>query len=239
MKSNSETKLLLILGAIAVLGGGALFGLNRQQNRPIQEPKPTVTSQEGFNDLLKDARHEKGSPDAKLTIVEFGDFECDPCRRAYTNVTSKLEKIPDIRFVYRHLPLEMHPSAIPAAIASEAAARQGKFWEMYSVLFSGPLPPLMDDAYLRASARKAGRDLARFERDRKDAALKDLVEADMALAERLKISSTPSFFIKDESGKVSYLSRGDDLKALLEKKRLLPAAPSPVADGAQPGPSRP
>ncbi len=244
MKLNSETKLLLGLGIFVLLGAGALFGLNRAQNPPSktqEAQKPPAFNQQAFDDLLQGARHEKGKPDAPITIVEFGDFECAPCRRAYANVTSKVEKLPNVRFVYRHLPLPMHSTAVPAAIASEAAARQGKFWEMYALLFGKSAPTELDDEYLRKSARRIGLDMARFEQDIKDPAVKAIVDADQALADRYKIVSTPTFIIKDETGAVSFADRSDDLIAFLEQKQLLPpgSAPggggSPVANDAPPG----
>ncbi len=133
--------------AFVVLGAGLLFFLGRLGDppaRPAQARTPAAT----FDALLKDASHVKGSPDAPLTIIEFADFECPSCRRAYGSVASRFGKTIPARFVFRHLPLEMHPTAFPAAVAAEAAARQHKFWEMYDALFDPKAPPL-DDAYLK------------------------------------------------------------------------------------------
>src|SRR5271166_1824128 len=83
------------------------------------------------------ADHSLGSPHAPVTLIEYGDFECPSCRVAVQTPKLLLEQFPNrIRFIYRHFPLEdAHPHARLAAEASEAAAAQGKFWEMHDLLF--------------------------------------------------------------------------------------------------------
>lgn len=80
--------------------------------------------------------HVKGNTKAKVTLIEYSDFECPFCQRFHPTVKQLLEKYgKDIRFVYRHFPLRFHPQAVPAGLASECAAEQGKFWEMHDMLF--------------------------------------------------------------------------------------------------------
>ena len=81
--------------------------------------------------------HLEGSLHARVTLVEYGDFECPSCKVAVTTPKLLLERFPNkVRFIFRHFPLqEAHPHALMAAEASEAAAAQGKFWQMHDVLF--------------------------------------------------------------------------------------------------------
>jgi protein-disulfide isomerase len=81
--------------------------------------------------------HVRGPVRAPVTLVEYGDFQCPTCGQAYWALEELEARFPrDLRFVYRHFPLtEIHPLALPAAEAAEAAAAQGKFWEMHGILF--------------------------------------------------------------------------------------------------------
>ena len=82
--------------------------------------------------------HIRGAPDAPITLVEYGDYECPYCRALTTVVDGLLERLGDrLRFVFRHFPLTpAHPHAFHAAEAAEAAAAQGKFWELHDLLFT-------------------------------------------------------------------------------------------------------
>lgn len=137
----------------------------------------------------------KGRATAPVTIAEFAEFQCPFC----LNVTATLQQIEAkyqdrVRFVWKHLPLvRIHQHAMDAAVAAEAARNQGKFWEYHDKLFANQKQLELDD--LRKYARELGLDLARFDRDREDPELKTKVQADMAEATSLGITSTPTFFI--------------------------------------------
>jgi protein-disulfide isomerase len=80
--------------------------------------------------------HVRGKADAKVTLIEYSDFECPYCAKHIASVDQALKDFPnDVRVVYRHFPLSFHPNAQKAAVASECAAKQGKFWEMHDELF--------------------------------------------------------------------------------------------------------
>ena len=99
-----------------------------------------------------------------------------------------------MRIVWRHLPLvSIHKNAMPAAIASEAARKQGKFWEFHDKVFANQSKLTLDD--LRRYAQEAGLDMARFDKDFLDPALKKRVDDDMAEAKSLGITGTPGFFV--------------------------------------------
>ena len=150
-----------------------------------------------------DRDHVRGNPDAPLTLVEYGDFECPFCSRATGSIDQVRAHFGDkLRYVWRHLPLErVHPRALDAARASEAAALQGKFWEMARELFDHPDDLEWSDIYRYAVA--AGCDIERFDKDVRVHASKVLhrVQDDAQDAELMDLSSTPTFFVNGKRHK--------------------------------------
>ena len=233
MKFSGETKLLLALALFAALGAGFLVLTSRPPAPPA--PERDVT-QAAFDAVLKNAAHTRGPADAPAVLVEFADFECPACRRAHATVLKELGKGAPVRFVYRHFPFEgQHPMALPAAVASEAAARQGKFWEMYDALFDWERTKL-DEAFIERAARKVGLDMARFRKDREDPTLAAAVRADQRLGTEQGVDQTPTFFLRDAEGKVSQVVGRDALSRLLAEKKLLPPGASGSGPEAPPGP---
>src|SRR5439155_12627270 len=107
--------------------------------------------------------HNLGASHAPVTVVEYGDFECPNCKQAAPAVKLLLERFPGrVRLVWRHFPLEeVHPHALGAAMAAEAAAAQGKFWAMHDLLFQnqGHLKP----QHLRGYAERLELDMTRYD----------------------------------------------------------------------------
>jgi protein-disulfide isomerase len=136
-----------------------------------------------------------GNPHALVTLVEFTDYQCPYCRRADATV-QKLRALygDDLRVVIAERPLPMHERARPAALAALAASAQGRFEAMHARLFAGEL----DDATLASAAKDSGLDLARFEADRAQVAPGLLAQSD-ALATKLDVKGTPSFFVNGRS----------------------------------------
>jgi protein-disulfide isomerase len=139
--------------------------------------------------------HIKGSETAAITLIEYGDFECPFCARAHQALTSLLPQYgDDVRLVYRHMPLtNMHPDATPAAEAAEAAAAQGKFWEMHDALFAGQ-DDLSDEAF-QAMAEDIGLDGAAFTDALQSGAGAKKVASDAASGHQAGARRTPTFFI--------------------------------------------
>ena len=136
----------------------------------------------------------RGPANAPIAIVEFSDFECPFCLRAFPTVTELLSTYGDrIRLAYRHYPLPNHPNARPAAEASACANEQGKFWQYHDRLFSSPgklsgedLKQHAVDLGLNAAAFNACVDARKYQKD---------VETDIAAGEAAGVSGTPAFFI--------------------------------------------
>lgn len=139
--------------------------------------------------------HVKGDENAKITLIEYADFECPYCARAYQSLAALMPKYgKDVRLVYRHFPLtDMHPDAQPAAEASEAAGAEGKFWEMHDALFEGQ-DDLSDDA-ITDMAQDIGLDAGKFQDAWQSGKFAKRVESDAATASQAGVHRTPTFFI--------------------------------------------
>jgi Na+/H+ antiporter NhaA len=139
--------------------------------------------------------HIRGPDDAPVTLVEYGDFECPYCGMAEGTIRELLAQHgDDVQYVFRHLPLsDVHPSAQLAAEASEAAAAQGKFWEMYDMLLAhqGELTPRDLTNYATA----LGLDVDRFKDELRTRVYAQRVSEDVASADESGVSGTPTFFI--------------------------------------------
>jgi Na+/H+ antiporter NhaA len=141
--------------------------------------------------------HVRGPTDAPVTVVEYGDFECPYCGRAEPIVRELLAQRADVRYVWRHLPLtDVHPHAQLAAEASEAAARQGAFWEMHDLLLDNQDALRAED--LRGYAERVGLDGERFDRDMEADAGAAAIADDVDGADLSGVSGTPTFFINGQ-----------------------------------------
>lgn len=176
-----------------------------KQNKSSEEIKKVldtvgqeVTKQAAASKALPipvDGAPSKGPKDAKITVVIFSDFECPYCAQAHQQVEA-LQKhfgAQNIRMAYRHLPLSFHPNAMPAAVASMAAHRQGKFWEYHDKLFANQEKLTAAD-FLRY-AKELKLNVEQFQKDLKDPAVAKTVQEDLQLATKLNVPGTPSFYI--------------------------------------------
>jgi protein-disulfide isomerase len=136
----------------------------------------------------------KGNPNAKIAIVEFSDFQCPFCSRVGPTLKKISEEYSDdVRIVFKHLPLRIHPKAPAAHAAAEAAHRQGKFWEMHDKIFGNQRE--LDETKYVAYATELGLDLDKFNADRKSAEVRKRLDADSSEASKLGVTGTPAFFV--------------------------------------------
>jgi Na+/H+ antiporter NhaA len=139
--------------------------------------------------------HIRGPEDAPVTLLEYGDFECTYCGQAENVIRELLATFgDDVRYVWRHLPLnDVHPNAQLAAEAAEAAAAQGQFWEMHDLLLNhqGELRP----EHLKAYAKQLGLDAERMTGELRRREHAPRVSEDVASADESGVSGTPTFFI--------------------------------------------
>lgn len=142
--------------------------------------------------------HAQGAPDAPLVLIEYGDYQCRLCGRAYQAVKALQERFgPELRFVFRNMPLSRtHPEAQLAAEAAEAAGAQGKFWEMHDALYENQHS--LGPELIRELARKIGLDMRRFEEDLAEHRFHQKVRQDFMGGVRSGVNGTPTFFINGE-----------------------------------------
>ena len=147
--------------------------------------------------LVSESDHSLGPRDAAVTLVEYGDYECPYCARAYPIISELRQQLADeLRLVYRHFPQNsVHPHASVAAQAAEAAAAQGKFWEMHDLLFQH-----QDDlasADLLQYALKLGLEVYRFESDLSSERFAGKVNTDFQSGRQSGVTGTPALFINE------------------------------------------
>jgi Na+/H+ antiporter NhaA len=188
---------VLIASVVAFITGWATFRITDW----LSPPEPVGLKL--LRPVDPDRDHFRGDPDAPLTLVEYGDFECPFCSRATGAIDEVRAHFGDeLRYVWRHLPLErVHPRAFDAARASEAAALQGKFFEMGRELFGHQDDLEWSDMYRYAVA--VGCDIERFDQDVRVHSSKVLhrVQDDAQDAELMDLNSTPTFFVNGKRHK--------------------------------------
>jgi protein-disulfide isomerase len=144
----------------------------------------------------EDRDHIRGSADARVTLMEYGDYECPYSGKAYPIIKDVQERMGEqLRFIFRNFPLTtLHAHAEQAAEAAEAAAAQGRFWEMHGLLFENQRHLLDDD--LRSFAQALDLDLDLFDRELAEHAHFDRVREDFMSGVRSGVNGTPTFFIR-------------------------------------------
>ncbi len=168
---------------------GSYSNFDQSASQHIDQPGPVT-----------DEDHVEGSADAKNTFIVYEDFQCPACGYAYSSVLSKvLDVFPNTKLVFRHFPLvTLHPNAAEAAYASEAAAAQGKFWEMYNQLYTyqndwanlqDPLPKFAEYAQAAGVA-----DISQFRADITGMKQKDRIQRDITEANELGVTGTPTYY---------------------------------------------
>jgi protein-disulfide isomerase len=147
--------------------------------------KPAVNSKD----------HVQGKDTAFLELVEYGDYQCPHCGRAYPIIKKVQRQLgADLKFVFRNFPLsEIHPDAFNAAVAAEAAGLQDKFWEMHDIIFENQRALDIESLFLYAA--KTGLNLELFKEDIQKAGIISKVEQDFESGIRSGVNGTPSFFI--------------------------------------------
>jgi protein-disulfide isomerase len=151
-----------------------------------------------------DIDHVLGADRGRVTLLEYGDFECPNCKQATTAVKILLAHFRDsLRFVFRHFPLEgVHPHALLAAQAAEAAGAQGKFWPMHDLLFENQSHLKLNQ--LRSHAQRLELDMPRFDFEIEDEVYLQRVREHLEGGRRSGVHATPAFFVNGRVCDVSF-----------------------------------
>jgi protein-disulfide isomerase len=195
---NKGTVLALLL---VVLGGG--YGLGRLATRDKDSSSTEATAAmptaQGPGDGVDRVRvalegPSRGPANAKVTIVEFSDFQCPFCSRVVPTVDKIMKDYPtQVRLFFRHNPLPFHPKAPLAAEAAVAAEAQGKFWEMHDKMFANQQN--LERADLDKYAQAIGLDMNKFKTALDTHAGKPRIDADLAAGKQIGVQGTPNFYI--------------------------------------------
>lgn len=196
-----------IIGSLVLVIGIAFFfsGESTQQQQNVTPENFSQIEPEPEEQVLGDARNVKGATESAITIVEFSDFQCPACKAAEPLISQVVEQYPnDVRLVYRHFPLNsIHPYAQMAGYASEVAADEGLFWEYHDKLFEQQLvwsqmgsASEVEDAFV-TYAGELGIDTDSFREKIASQEIKDRVLQDVADANTLGLSGTPTLFVNN------------------------------------------
>ncbi|MBX7144009.1 MAG: thioredoxin domain-containing protein [Oligoflexia bacterium] len=193
------------------------FKKRQEDARKKQEEQVAAQMEEQFKNPTKidvGSSYVRGPADAKVTIVEFSDFQCPYCKRGKDTMEEVMKMYPkDVKVAFKHMPLPFHNQAMPAAKAALAAGKQGKFWEFHDELFNnqGSLSP----EFFVQTATKLGLDVEKFKKDSEDPAIEKAIKDDMELAQKNGIQGTPGFFVNGVAVKGAYPS--SHFKSLIDR----------------------
>lgn len=203
----------MFYGQLRALNGGAVLGSDANNQPAAQAGTPNQPAAPGneapvaltdsqFERLLEDPAAVKGDPDAPVTIVEFTDYQCTFCKRHFDETDPQIQAdyvdTGQVRYVIRDLPLSFHANAAKAAEAARCAGDQDQYWEMHDALFAN------QDAWANLSdptsafsgyAQELGLNTGNFDNCLNSGTHAQAVQDDLALAQELGASGTPTFFI--------------------------------------------
>jgi len=163
--------------------------LSRQQG----PSRPTIDYNKVY-DIRVGTSPVRGPANAKVTIVEFSDYQCPFSRQAQPTFKQLLDAFPkDVKHVYKNYPLPFHQRALPAAKAALAAREQGKFWEMHDLLFQDSKK--LEDADFLEYAKKIGLDVKKFEEDSKSEKVQKQIDEDLKDVASAEVTGTPTIFL--------------------------------------------
>lgn len=213
---SKETKIILIISAMFVAVFIGFIYLATKPNS-VNQSQPTVVDP---NLLVRKDSYQTSPTNGKITLVEFGDFQCPACGEAHPIIKEILKNYGDkVNFVFRNFPLSQHTNALPAAETAEAAGAQGKYWEMYDKLYEN------QDKWSSSTnvinifvgyAKDLGLDVDKFTQDVKGEKYKDRITQDENDGNVIAIDSTPTFFVDGQ--KMIGVPTLDELKSLIDQK---------------------
>lgn len=169
----------------------------------------------------------KGPAGAKITIIEFSDFQCPFCRKGRDTMNEVAKLYPnEVKLVFKHFPLPFHKEARPAAKASYAAGKQGKFWEMHDIMFDNQQDLAKPDFYAQQAA-KLKLDVEQFKKDMASPEAEAAVAADEQVGKKNGIEGTPGFFVNGVPVKGAYPA--EYFKSIIDRLLSESKQPAPAA----------
>lgn len=199
---------------VAVVIIGSIFGIIKLASMS-SSGKTSLTAS-----AIDNNENVKGDKEAKITLIEYSDFQCPACGSYYPII----KKINDdlsaqVRFAYRHFPLPQHKNAKLAATVAESAGKQGKFWEMHDLIFQNQSDWSEEKNAVVIFAKYAGDlglNLEQFKNDLESTEIKDKIENDYKSGVSAGVNSTPSFFLNGKKMEQNQTRNYDDFKNAIE-----------------------
>lgn len=186
---------------------------------PARAERPTLSPAEALKVIQVAGAPVRGNPDAPVTVVEYGDFQCPYCLKSRPTLKRVLDTYPrQVRLVYKHFPLSFHREAMNAHRASLAAGEQGKFWEMHDLIFESPRD--LAPETMKRHAQAIGLDLARFDADYASDRILAKITADQEEGKKALVRGTPAFFVNGKmiSGAQPFEAFKREIDAALAKQ---------------------
>jgi len=216
VKYLKENKIIIgiVIATLLLFIGGAF----------LMTQKDTKTNQNTQSELeVNDNDYIKGNKNANVTIIEYSDFECPACAAYYPLIQELSQTYTnDARFVIRYFPLMGHKNGFLSAYAVEASSKQGKYWEMYDILFQNQNnwggKESADITIFENYAKQIGLDVNQFKKDINSKEVKDRVNRDLASGKLAGVSGTPTFFINGE--KIPNPKSLEDFKTFIDSAIL-------------------
>lgn len=193
---------------------------------------------ENSNKGVEIIQHTKGEENAVVKLVEYSDFQCPACGAFNPVVGAVLDQYGDkISFEYKHFPLStIHPNALPASIAAEAAGQQGKFFEFHDMLFEKQndwSSTNSANSFFISYAQELGLDLDQFKRQMKSSVLRDKVRGEFEEGRQLGITGTPTFFLNGNRMEFeTYEAFTDQIAAAVDPSAVLEVEPDQRTEGS-------
>lgn len=214
--------LVIVISTVLLLIGGFIF---------TSKTGSSSSTNSNYKKLLEVVSDDyiKGNKNASVTFVEYLDFECEACAFYYPLIKQLAGEFKnEVRFVNRYFPLPGHQNGLPAALAVEAAGRQGKYWEMHNILLGNQKSwgekKSPEPAIFESYAKQIGLNMDQFKKDVNSPAVRDRVNRDKDSGTKLGISGTPTFYLNGE--KLPNPRSVEDLKKTIQAAILKIPKPS-------------
>jgi protein-disulfide isomerase len=208
-----NTKRIFTWGAFILIIGLIVWGMIAAANKAEKESAGMAQV-----DAVTSTDWVKGNASSTVTLIEYSDFQCPACGAYFPLIEDFYSKnSTSFKFVYRHFPLTQHANAIPASKASEAAGKQGKFWEMHSKLFSNQeswATSTNAKAVFEGYAKDLGLDIEKYNADLELPEVMTKIDSDQKSGIKAGVNSTPTFYL---NGKKVSPQNYDQLKKLIDE----------------------
>jgi Protein-disulfide isomerase len=213
----------ILIAVILLFGAFIWFSVSRDAVDYSDIDENSIIAAEDRNGNIAD--HLLGDPNAMLTLIEYGDYQCPGCASASSRINAIVNDYEGkINLIFRNFPIpSLHPNGRAASAAAEAAGLQGKYWEMNDLLYKNQIAwenasVTERDEKFANLAETIGMDKQRFQEDLKLSSISQKINFDIAIAKKHNVSGTPAFFVNGERIDHSIISDDELLRNFIDQK---------------------